>query len=141
VPVLTRWFVKSSLVFFVAALLAGLGMAARAVAPAGLPPLFGALGPVYFHLFLVGWVTQLIFGVVFWMFPKYSQETPRGSERLAWATFWLLNGGLILRVVAEPLHALRPEMGLGWLLAVSGLAQWAAGLLFVVNTWGRVKER
>ncbi|HEX9617496.1 MAG TPA: hypothetical protein VGA03_08760 [Anaerolineales bacterium] len=138
-PVLTRWFIKASLLFFVAALLLGLGLAANAFLD--LPPVFLALGPVYFHVFLVGWVTQLIFGVVFWMFPKQSFERPRGSERLAWATFWLLNGGLILRMVAEPYQALNPGGGLDWLLAVSALAQWAAGLIFVFNTWGRVKER
>jgi heme/copper-type cytochrome/quinol oxidase subunit 1 len=138
-PELTRWFIKASLLFFVAALLLGLGMAANNLLE--LPPVFLALGPVYFHVFLVGWVTQLIFGVVFWMFPKQSLERPRGSERLAWATFWLLNGGLVLRIIAEPYQALNPGGGLGWLLAVSALAQWAAGLIFVANTWGRVKER
>lgn len=138
-PTLTRWFVKSSLIYLVAALLLGLALAANGLWE--LPPLFLALGPVYFHVFLVGWVTQLIFGVVFWMFPKQSLEQPRGSEGLAWATFWLLNGGLMLRIIAEPYHTLNPGSGLGWLLAVSALAQWAAGLIFVINTWGRVKER
>lgn len=138
-PTLTRWFIKSSLVFFVAALLAGLASAARSVLD--LPLLFAALTPVYFHLFLVGWVTQLIFGVVFWMFPKFSMESPRRDERLGWATFLLLNTGLLLRVVGEPLHSIHPQAGLGWLLALSALLQWLAGLGFVTNTWGRVKER
>jgi hypothetical protein len=138
-PVLTRWFVKASLLFFVAALFIGLGLAANGLLD--LPPVFLALGPVYFHLFLLGWVTQLIFGVVFWMFPKQSAERPRGDERLAWATFWLLNGGLLLRVMTEPYQTLNPAGGLGWLLAISALAQWAAGLIFVFNTWGRIKER
>ncbi|HZD58520.1 MAG TPA: hypothetical protein VE136_17435, partial [Anaerolineales bacterium] len=67
-PTLTRWFVKSSLVFLVAALITGLGLSADSLWT--LPAFVGTLTPVYFHLFLVGWVTQLIFGVVFWMFPK-----------------------------------------------------------------------
>lgn len=138
-PLLTRWFVKTSLVFLVAALLIGVALATNAFLD--LPPVFLALGPVYFHAFLVGWVTQLIFGVVFWMFPKQSLERPRGDERLAWGTYWLLNGGLVLRMIAEPNHTLNPGGVFGWLLAVSALAQWAAGLTFVANTWGRVKER
>jgi heme/copper-type cytochrome/quinol oxidase subunit 1 len=138
-PTLTRWFVKASLLYFVAALLLGLGLAAQGLLD--LPPFFRALGPVYFHIFLVGWVTQLIFGVVFWMFPKQSLERPRGNERLAWATFWLLNAGLILRAVAEQFQTLNPSSVFGWLLAFSALAQWAAGLIFASNTWGRVKER
>lgn len=138
-PALTRWFVKSSLVYFVAALLLGLALAANAAWD--LPALFGALGPVYFHLFLVGWVTQMIFGVVFWMFPKFTLAQPRGHAELGWATFWLLNIGLALRAVGEPLLALRPESRPGWLLAFSALLQWAAGLIFVFNTWRRVRER
>jgi hypothetical protein len=120
-------------------LLLGLALAAERIWP--LPAFLGALGPVYFHLLLVGWVTQLIFGVVFWMFPKYSRERPRGREGLGWAIFGLLNAGLLLRAVAEPLTALYPGSSWGWGLGLSALAQWLAGLLFVGNTWGRVKER
>jgi len=28
------------------------------------------LFPVYIHLLVFGWLTQLIFGVIYWMFPK-----------------------------------------------------------------------
>jgi hypothetical protein len=43
------------------------------------------LNHVYVHLFVVGFVAQMIFGVAFWMFPRYSRDEPRGSERLALA--------------------------------------------------------
>jgi len=138
-PPLTRWFVKSSLIYLIAALIVGAVMALQGVLP--LPAGLAALGPAYVHLFMVGWVSQLIFGVVYWMFPKYSRAKPRGSEGLGWATYGLLNAGLILRVVGEPLIALRPEAGLGWLLALAALCQWLGGLAFVLNTWGRVKEK
>ena len=138
-PTITRLYVKTSLIYLVAALLLALlfGLA-QAIT---LPPLLAAAGPVYFHLFLVGWVTQLIMGIVFWMFPKYSKEHPRGSERLALATYGLLNAGLLLRVVGEPARAVDPAPLWGWLLAASALLQWLAGAGFVANTWGRVKER
>jgi hypothetical protein len=138
-PTLTRWFLKASLVFLIAALLAALALAAGAIWD--LPPIVGNLGPVYFHLFLVGWVTQLILGVVYWMFPKYSTEKPRGNEALAWGVFVFINIGLVLRVVGEPLNTLNPSTSWGWLLAISALLQWLAGLGFVINTWARVKER
>ena len=138
-PILTRWFLKSSLLFFILAMLLGMLLAARA--PLNLPGLIGAFSPIYFHLFMVGWVTQLIFGVVFWMFPKYSREKPRGSETLGWIVFGLLNLGLVLRVIAEPAQALNPSQAWGWILAASALFQWLAGVIFVINTWGRVKER
>lgn len=138
-PPLTRWFIKVALIYFVAALLVGMALVARPVW--NLPSAIASLGPVYFHLFMVGWVTQLIFGVVYWMFPKYSKERPHGNEGLWLATLWLLNIGLLLRVIGEPLHTLSPGNIWSWSLVLSSLLQWLAGLGFVLNTWGRVKER
>lgn|SRR5574341_513917 len=138
-PPLTRWFIRSALVYFVLALLVGVALMAQSVVE--LPSIIAALGPVYFHLLMVGWVTQLIIGVAYWMFPKFSTEQPRGSERLGWAIYALLNAGLILRVVSEPLLAVYPQPALGWALAISAVLQWLAGMGFVVNTWRRVKEK
>ncbi len=138
-PRLTRWYLRTALVCFVLGLFVGLLLAARGVL--ALPDALSSLSPIYFHLLMVGWVTQLIFGVVFWMFPKQSLERPRGNERLGWVTFGLLNAGLLLRVVAEPWQSLAPAALPGSLLALSAGLQWLAGLAFVANTWPRVKER
>ncbi|RIK36496.1 MAG: hypothetical protein DCC55_27115 [Chloroflexi bacterium] len=138
-PPLTRLFIKTALVWFVAAL--GFGLLLVLQYAVTMPTFIGAWGPVYFHLFMVGWVTQLIFGVAHWMFPKFSREQPRGYESLAWVVYWLLNIGLALRVVAEPLNVVQPGAGWGYLLPISALFQWAAGIVFVANTWPRVKER
>lgn len=137
-PLLTRLFIRTALAYFAAALITGVLTTARPV----LPVAGAGLRPVYFHLLMVGWVTQLIVGVALWMFPKHSQERPRGSDTLSWATYILLNAGLILRAVAEPLMATR-IMGEGWgrLLAASALMQMLAGWAFVANIWARVKER
>ncbi|MFN8488691.1 MAG: hypothetical protein U0350_13910 [Caldilineaceae bacterium] len=138
-PLLTRLFIKTGLLYFVAALLTGLLLAVNRTF--SLPAWVGVLNPVYFHLFMVGWVTQLIIGVAYWMFPKFTREQPRGSEPLVQITYLLLNGGLLLRVLAEPMLALQTNKLWGYLLALSALLQWLAGLTFVVNTWPRVKER
>jgi hypothetical protein len=138
-PPLTRWFIKTAFVYFAAALATGAVLAARGVAD--LPPLISALTPVYFHLFMVGWVTQMIFGVAYWMFPVLSRQVPRGSERLGWLVYGLLNAGLVLRVVTEPWMAVSPSALPGWGLVAAAAAQWLAGLGFVANSWGRVKER
>lgn len=138
-PPLTRLFIKTALLYLVAALALGV---AQALAGAERLPLFLAyLRPVYFHLFMVGWVAQLIFGVGYWMFPKYSRELPRGNEAVAWTVYWLLNAGLLLRVVAEPLYGMRGEAAWGWALALSAVLQWLAGVAFVANTWPRLRER
>jgi len=138
-PPLTRWFVKSALVCFIVALVVGVTLAARGLF--NVPPLISALQPVYFHLLMVGWVTQLIFGIAFWLFPKFSRDQPRGSERLGWASFALLNGGLLLRVIGEPLAATTNGPQAGWLIALSAVLQWLAGMAFVINSWARVKEK
>lgn len=136
-PTLTRLFIRTALAYFVAALLVGVLVAARPVI--ALPPIVGALGPVYFHLLMLGWVTQLIFGIAYWMFPRFSKDQPHGSERLAWASYALLNAGLVMRVVAEPINTLQPQSTWGWALAASAMMQWLAGMSFVINTWRRVK--
>ena len=82
-PRLTRYFIKTALIYLSLSLMLGAVLAAR---PAlALPDELAAFSPVFFHLFMVGWVTQLIFGMLFWMLPKYSRELPRGHEKVAWA--------------------------------------------------------
>ncbi len=137
-PPLTRWFVKTSFVYLALALIAGLLLEIQSVFKLST---LGGLFPVYIHLFVLGWLTQLVFGVVFWMFPKHSVEKPRGNEFLGWWTYALLNLGLFLRVLAEPTNSIHPNPLSGWTLVLSAIIQFLAGLLFVVNSWGRVKEK
>lgn len=129
-PRLTRWFIRAGLLYLLAALVLRVGLAHD---PAGLP---AGLQPATFHLFVVGWITQLIFGVAHWMFPRASRDRPRGAESLGWAAFALLNAGLLLRLMSEP-ALLLPG---GW-LALSGGLQLAGALCWVLLIWPRVKER
>jgi hypothetical protein len=138
-PLLTRYYLKTGMLYLIAALVVAGVMAAVPIF--GLSPALGALRPVFYHLLMVGWATQLIFGVGHWMFPKFSKEQPRGREQLAWATFVLLNAGLLLRVVGEPLVVLRPDAGASWMLLLSAVMQLVAGWLFILNVWPRIKER
>jgi hypothetical protein len=135
-PPLTRWFVRASLVYFVVALGLSVAVAAR---PAG-PPWLAALAPVYVHLFMVGWVTQLIAGVSLWLFPRSTVPAPR-AERLGRAVFVALNAGLGVRAVAEPWQGLAPARLPAALLVASALLQWAGGLGYVAAVWPRVRAR
>ncbi len=131
-PLLTRIFIKTAMIYLALALVLGILLASGVT---------NGLFPVYIHLLVFGWLTQLIFGVVFWMFPKYSVEKPRGSEALGWWTYALLNIGLLVRAIIEPIQSMQPNTFGGWLLVISAVIQFIAGLLFVVNSWGRVKEK
>ncbi len=104
-------------------------------------PYLATLQPVFYHLLMVGWATQLICGVALWMFPAYTREQPHGDERLGWLVYGGLNAGLALRMVAEPLLAILALPWLGWLLALSALLQAAAIWVFVWLIWPRVKVR
>lgn len=131
-PPLSRWYIKLAMLYLIAALVVGMLQAWF-----DLP----YLGPAYVHMLVVGWITQMIFGVAYWMFPKFSPAAPRGDDAIAVATFILLNIGLLLRIVVEPIRAWRPDALPGWLLAVAGLAQALAAVGFALNTWPRVKVR
>ena len=135
-PTLTRWFIKSAMLYLVAALILSIAMQSPLRDEA---PFLLVVWPTYLHLLVVGWLTQLIFGVAFWLFPKYSAVHPRGSDLLGWATFFLLNLGLILRAIVEPWPTLGAQRGAVLILAAA--AQLVAGWLFVINTWPRVRER
>lgn len=138
-PALTRWFIKSALVYLVIALF----LAVLLVVPALTRtfPFLAYLNPAYFHLFLVGWVTQMIFGVIYWMFPILTRTNPRGNEKIGWASYTLLNIGLVCRVLGEPLVGIYPNTTAGWVLIASAFCQWLAALLFVYLAWPRVKEK
>jgi hypothetical protein len=131
-PLITRTFIKTAMIYFALALLLGILLALG---------MSNGFFPVYIHLLVFGWLTQLIFGVIYWMFPKYSKEFPRGHDSLNWIVYSTLNIGLVLRAIAEPLQASQTGNLLGALLVTSAILQWLAGIAFIANTWQRVKER
>lgn len=138
-PTLSRWFIKIGLLYLVVGLMMGAVILAQPVM--GWSPSVHVFRPVYLHFLFIGWVTQVIMGVGYWMFPKKSKENPRGSERLGWVVLILLNVGLVLRAIGEPAMILAPEAGLGWTLAVASTFLLLAGWGFILNTWPRIKER
>jgi hypothetical protein len=101
----------------------------------------GALQPVFYHLLMVGWATQLIGGVALWMFPPYTRAQPRGNETLGWLAYAALNIGLMCRVAGEPLLAWGARDVAALLLAASAVLQVAAVWLLVFQLWPRVKGR
>jgi len=131
-PLLTRVFIKTGMLCLALTLTLGVLLALG---------ITNGLFPAYIHLLVFGWLTQLIFGVIYWMFPKYSTEKPRGSEALGWWTYALLNIGLFMRAVAEPIQATRPNSFSAWALVVSAVLQFLSGALFTVNSWQRVREK
>jgi hypothetical protein len=134
-PPLARLYVKTALAYLAFALAAGMMLSMSRGA------LSAALGAVWIHLLVVGWLTQLIFGVAYWLFPRYSRERPYGNSRLAWAAYGLLNVGLAGRVVAEPATLLALGAIWGPVLVASAGAQALGAISFVYYIWPRVRAR
>lgn len=132
-----RYFIRTALIYLLAAFVVG----GLVLINQGLDfnHRIWALLPVFYHLLMIGWATQLICGVALWMFPVYSKQQPRGDERLGWFTYGALNAGLLLRVIFEPLRTW--SGGWGWTLALSAVLQVLAIWAFVIAIWPRVKGR
>jgi hypothetical protein len=135
-PRVTRWFIRTGMVYLLTALALGV---LRAWPGGG--ALLPAAWPAYVHLLAVGWLTQLIFGVAYWMFP--TDPSPRvWGPRLAWWAYCLLNAGLVGRLVAEPIVTTTgPGGAAGAVLVVAAGAQLMGAVAMVVDLWPRVRGR
>lgn len=98
------------------------------------PGLVGPFRPSHVHAGLVGFFLQMVMGVAYWMMPR-----PGGlrQDRLEAFTFFLLNAGLLLRLLLEPFHLMGWE-GLRPWLGLSGGLQLAATLVFAYAMTRRV---
>lgn len=139
-PKMVRFFIKTGLTYFVLSLLVGLLIVSRPVL--ALPSWVANLTPVYYHLLMVGWVTQLIFGVSIWMFPSHPGENRFGNETVIWWIYGTLNLGLLIRAIAEPIvMSGGPTPNAGPILVISSVLQWLAAILYVYVMWPRVKGK
>lgn len=133
-PLITRVFLRTALVFLMA------GLSLLLVANVLGMPWAVVLLPTYLHLFTVGFMTFMIAGVALWMFPRFTKEAPRGPEIWGWLSYGFMTLGLLLRAIAEP----APSLGvgsLGPLLVFSAVCQWFGGLILVGLLWPRIKEK
>lgn len=127
-PLPTRLFIRFAMGYLLLGLLAGIALA--------LDPALRTFWPTYLHLITVGWLTQLIFGVAFWLFPRASRKHKRGREGYIWASLVLLNAGLLLRVAAEPFDLGAADQSF---LVLSALFHLGAAMCFVANMWPRLQ--
>jgi len=104
--------------------------------------LFPSLTPYFrvthVHLGVVGFFLSMVMGVAYWLMPRPGGLRQEGLEAL---TFYLLNAGLLLRLVAEPWWryagaGLPRGLSLG-----SGLLLFAAILTFAYAMQARVKTK
>jgi hypothetical protein len=148
-PVTSRVYVRASLFYLgLGAVLGALFLIDRWL-PLG--AWLYALKASHVQFVISGWLIQFILGIAWWLFPplplgQRPDGTParrgqaqRGSETLFWATFALLNAGILLRALGAPLQVWTRLAWLEVATGLSGLFLLAAAVTFVLNVWARVR--
>jgi hypothetical protein len=138
-PKLTRWTVRIGMLYLLLGLLGWLVYTYDQVGT--LAGNWSALRPVSIHFITVGWLTQIIFAVMYWMFPIISRENPYGEKWIPWLGFWGLNLGLWFRALFEIGLTQGFPTDAGWGLIGAGFIQWGGVTAWIIATWGRVRER
>lgn len=133
-PKITRTFIKTGLVFFLLSLLLGIAIEIESISSPALVPLF-------WHMLMVGWITQIIFGVSIWMFPGRTREEGFKAQLWGWLTYILLNGGLALRIAAEPWISATDNTAWDILIVISAIAQVLAAVAYTIEMWPRIQSK
>ncbi len=103
------------------------------------------LSIVHAHMAFVGWLVNLVMGIALWFLPVNREKFPDNRGRYpvfaVRAVFMMLNVGLVLRLVFEPVVDTRgPAVLTSGALLVSALLQVAAIGLFAAIAWQRVRQ-
>ncbi len=138
-PFVPRLFVKAGIVYLVLTFLLGavlLGLEALR------RPVPFIIGIEHGHMGFVGWLVNTVIGVALWLLPLNRKAFPktqgRYPETLARLAFTLLNVGLPMRLIVEPLHQARPTQATAMLLLISAVLQLSAILVVGWIAWSRV---
>lgn len=118
-------FLRAGLVWLVAGVTLGVAMAAS--------PALVVYRTAHIHLLLLGFVTGMIFGVGYHVFPRFAGR-PLRHPRLVLLHWWLANLGVATMGAAFALRA----AGVSWgptLLAAGGTAAATGAYLFAWNIW------
>ncbi|MDR9417878.1 hypothetical protein [Gracilimonas sp.] len=133
-PLISRLFIKSGLIFFLVAL--GLGVLSQIESLS-----FAGIVPLFWHSLMVGWISQIIMGVSMWMFPGRIKEESFKNQKWGWITFLFLNTGLWLRIIAEPFVNIFDIPIWKLLLVLSASFQLIAILAYIIEIWPRVQSK
>lgn len=133
-PFISRLFIKAGMVFFVLSLIAALVIE---IDIAAMP----AIMPLFWHMLMVGWITQIIIGVSIWMFPGRNREEGFKAQKWGWLTFMFLNTGLVLRVISEPLVSISTSEIWNIILVFSAILQLVAGFTYFTEMWPRILSK
>ena len=132
-PKLSQYFIRAALIH----LLIGFTVGGLLLAHKGvyIHPVLWRWLPAHIEFVLMGWVTQLVMGVAFWIAPRFLKAPRRGNETGAKAAFVLLNLGVFLATT-------RPFFGTPlWVLLLGRVLELLAVVAFGLHLWQRIVGR
>ena len=120
------WFLKGSLLWLALSVLVAVAMA--------LDPMLTVYRTAHLHMALLGFVTQMIYGVALHVVPRFFGH-PLVHRRLAEWQFWLAQAGLALMVTGFVARINGAVSAAAWTLGIGGTLSAAAALAFVLGLW------
>lgn len=134
-----RYFVKTSIIFLLFGILAGLYLliARYYLDIWPLPNLVSA----HTHVILVGSVMMMIMGVALWFFPRPEKDDKLYKPDLILAAYFIITPSTLIRFVSQVISAfvLHNEF-LKLLLTISALGQVLGIIIFFISIWGRIRS-
>lgn len=135
-PRITRWFIKSGIIYLF------LGIVLAFLSELPFVQSGTLLLPVYWHMIVIGWITQIIMGVSIWMFPRRRRDRKKTETFTAVASFWALNSGLLIRFLCEPFLPFFTENQLMIVVvSISIILQLGGILFYIAEIWPRVQSK
>lgn len=138
-PLVARLFLRTGIVYLALTFVFG---AALLILEAASRPAPFVVAIEHGHMGFVGWLVNTVIGVALWLLPLNRRAFPQTQGRYpdfaARAAFVLLNVGLPLRLIVEPLYFAHTSFLFSVLLIVSAVFQLAAILTVAWIVWKRV---
>jgi hypothetical protein len=129
-PSLSAWTIRAALTY----LMAGFTLGSLLLAHKGVPysPFLWRLLPAHIEFLVMGWIINLVFGVAYWILPRFP-GSGRGNPILPAAGVVLLNVGILITA------AYGTWGGSEWLLFLGRLCELVGVVLFALQAWRRVR--
>lgn len=134
-----RYFVKTSIIFLLFGILAGLYLLiARYYLDIWPHP---NLVSAHTHVILVGSVMMMIMGVALWFFPRPEKDDKLYKPNLILAAYFIITSSTLIRFVSQVISAfVLPNELLKLLLTISALGQVLGIIIFFISIWGRIRS-
>ncbi len=138
-PFVPRLFVKTGIVYLVLTFVVGAVLLTLEALGRSVPFIVGV---EHAHMGFVGWLVNTVIGVALWLLPinrkAFPQTQGRYPETPARLAFVLLNAGLAVRLIGEPLQQNHPTAAVGALVVAAAFAQVASIAIVGWIVWQRV---